>query len=324
LYKKTPSRPAGNPVGRTWRRVWQGVPVRYTRSVIQEIRARTLLSRVSGIDTWFGLDFGMNLYRGCQHHCIYCDSRSECYKNDRFDDEVLVKTNAIDVLRDELRRKRVRGVIGTGSMNDPYMPIEAEVRLAARALEAIADFGFGVHVVTKSTLVLRDIALLQKIGRRATAAVSLTLTTLDDALARVIEPGAPLPSDRLDALREIARAGIEARVALMPVLPFVEDSWDNVRDIVERAAECGARAVVASFGVTLRDRQRAYFYARLDERFPGLRERYAKLYGDRYVCASPDAEALRTRFEALCAERGLRTSVRPMRAPSADEPGLFS
>lgn len=296
---------------------------RYTPCVIEEIRARTLLSRVSGIDTWFGLDFGMNLYRGCQHRCIYCDSRSECYKNDRFDADVLVKSNAMDLLRDELRRKRVRGVIGTGSMNDPYMPLEAETGLAAQALAVIADYGFGVHVITKSTLVVRDVDLLRRIARRATAAVSFTLTTLDDRLASRIEPGAPPPSERLRALRELAAAGIEARVALMPVLPFLEDSWDNVREIVTRAHGAGATAIVASFGLTMRDRQRAYFYARLDEHFPGLRSRYEALYGDRYVCASPRADELRSRFEALCVERGVRTSVRPMRAPTADEPPLF-
>ncbi len=297
--------------------------LRYTPRVIQEIRAKTLLSRVSGIDTWFGLDFGMNLYRGCQHRCIYCDSRSECYKNDRFDEDVLVKTNAIEILRDELRRKRARGVIGTGSMNDPYMPLESETRLAARALEAIGDHGFGAHVITKSTLVLRDVGLLQRIARRSTAAVSLTLTTLDDDLARRIEPGAPPPSDRLRALRELASAGIEARVALMPVLPFLEDSWDSVRAIVEHAHEAGVRAIVASFGVTLRDRQRDYFYARLDEHFPGQRAKYAARYGDRYVCDAPGGEDLRARFEALCAERGIRTSVRPLLAPSAVEPRLL-
>jgi DNA repair photolyase len=297
--------------------------LRYTTCVIREIRAKTLLSRVSGIDTWFGLDFGVNLYRGCQHHCIYCDSRSQCYGNDRFDEDVLVKANAIDILRGELRRKRARGVVGTGSMNDPYMPLEESERLTERALDVIAEHGFGVHVITKSTLVLRDVALLQKIARRSTAAVSLTVTTADDDLARRIEPGAPPPSERFRALRELANAGIEARVALMPVLPFLEDSWDNVRAIVERASECGVMAIAASFGVTLRDRQRDYFYARLDEHFPGLRERYEAQYGDRYVCQAPGGEALRTRFEVLCAERGIRTSARPLLAPSAVEPRLL-
>ncbi len=291
--------------------------------MIREIRAKTLLSRVSGIDTWFGLDFGMNLYRGCQHHCIYCDSRSECYQNDRFDEDVLVKANAIDVLRDELRRKRSRGIIGTGSMNDPYMPVETETQLAARALEAIGDHGFGAHVITKSTLVLRDIGLLQKIARRSTAAVSLTLTTLDDDLARRVEPGAPPPSDRLRVLRDLASAGIEARVALMPVLPFLEDSWGNIRAIVERAHGAGVRAIVASFGVTLRDRQRDYFYARLDEHFPGVKAKYAARYGDRYVCEAPGGAELRARFEVLCAEHGIRTSVQPLLSPSAAEPRLL-
>jgi len=291
--------------------------------VIREIQARTLLCRVSGIDTWFGLDFGMNLYRGCQHHCTYCDSRSECYGNDQFDDDVLIKANAIELLRDELRRKRLRGIIGTGSMNDPYMPLEAEVRLAARALEGIAEFGFGVHVITKSVLVVRDIPLLQKIQRRSTAAVSLSITTCDDDLARTLEPGAPPPSERFRALRELASAGMEARVALMPVLPFIEDTWENIEAIVERAAECGARVIVAAFGVTLRDRQRAYFYARLDEQFPGLRARYEALYGERMMCQSPRAAELRERFLALCATRGIRTSASPLLAPSASEPPLF-
>ncbi len=293
-------------------------------TVIREIEAKTLLSRVEGLDTWFGLDFGMNLYRGCQHRCIYCDSRSLCYGNDRFDEDVLVKRNAIDVLRDELRRKRRGGVVGTGSMNDPYMPVEASEHLTERALAALAEFGFGVHVVTKSMLVLRDIAALQKIARRSVAAVSLTITTVDDDLARRIEPGAPPPSERFRALRELAGAGIETRVALMPVLPFLEDSWENVRAIVERAADAGAQAIVASFGLTLRDRQRDYFYARLDESFPGLRATYEARYGQQYVCAVPASDDLRPRFEVLCARRHVRTSVRPQAAPSATEPRLFA
>ncbi len=297
---------------------------RYTLAVIRDIQARTLLSRVDEIDMWFGLDFGMNLYRGCQHHCIYCDSRSACYGNDRFDEDICVKRNAIDVLREELRRKRKKGVVGTGSMNDPYMPAEADERLTQRALELLAEYGFGVHVITKSTLVLRDVSLLQKVARRSTAAVSLTITTLDDELARIVEPGAPPPSDRLRALRELADAGIEARVALMPVLPFLEDSWDAVRCLVERAHSAGVQAIVASFGVTMRDRQREYFYARLDENFPGLRRIYQERFGDRYVCAAPEAETLRARFEELCAAHGMRTSVRPLLAPSATELPLLA
>ena len=176
--------------------------------MITEIRAKTLVSRVQGLDTYFGLDYGMNLYRGCQHHCIYCDSRSLCYGIDAFDRDVLIKANAVELLESELRRKRKKGIIGTGSMNDPYMPLEDKVCLTRRALEVIASYGFGVHVVTKSDLVLRDIAILQKISRGARSVVSLTITTADDDLARKIEPGAPPSSARFLALKTLAKAGI--------------------------------------------------------------------------------------------------------------------
>jgi len=291
--------------------------------MIREVLAKTVLSRVAGIDTYFGLDYGMNLYRGCQHHCIYCDSRSECYGNDRFDDDVLVKTNAVEVLVKELRAKRRRGVVGTGSMNDPYMPLEEKVGLTRAALEAIADHGFGVHVVTKSDLVLRDIAILQRIARTSTAAVSLTITTMDDELAGRIEPGAPPSSARFRALARLSEAGVEARVALMPTLPFLEDTWDNVSAIVEEAHRCGVRTVVPWFGMSLRDRQRAHFYAELDKLFPGLRARYETTYGNAYMCPSPRSETLHARIEALCGELAIRTSVRPRLAPSAEEPQLF-
>jgi len=291
--------------------------------MIREVLAKTVLSRVAGVDVHFGLDYGMNLYRGCQHHCIYCDSRSECYGNDRFDDDVLVKTNAVEVLVKELRAKRRRGVVGTGSMNDPYMPLEERVGLTRAALEAIADHSFGVHVVTKSDLVLRDIAILQRIARTSTAAVSLTITTMDDDLARRIEPGAPPPSARFLALARLSEAGVETRIALMPTLPFLADTWDNISRIVEEGYRCGVRTVIPWLGMSLRDRQRSYFYHRLDESFPGLRERYEKAYGSSYMCPSPRAVALRAPFEALCARLGVRTSVRPRLAPSAEEPELF-
>jgi DNA repair photolyase len=291
--------------------------------VIREIRAKTLVSRVKGLDTYFGLDYGMNLYRGCQHHCIYCDSRSLCYEIEAFDEDVLVKANAIELLESELRRKRKKGVVGTGSMNDPYMPLEESVRLTQRALEVIASYGFGVHVVTKSDLVVRDLSLLRKIGRTASAAVSLTVTTDDDELCRRIEPGAPVTSARFRALERLAAAGIATRIALMPTLPFIEDTWENVSAIVERASDCGVTAIVPWFGMSMRDRQRDYFYRRLDELFPGLRERYETEYGERYMCPSPNAESLFDRFTRLCAERGIATSVQPALAPTGEQLDLF-
>ena len=290
--------------------------------MIREIHAKSLLSRVRGIDTWFGLDYGMNLYRGCQHRCVYCDSRSACYEIEDFDGEILVKTNAIDLLRDELPRKRRRGIIGTGSMNDPYMPLEETVNLTGRALEVVAEHGFGVHVITKSDLVLRDIPLLKKIAR-VSAVVSLTVTTIDDDLSRMLEPGAPTSSARLRALKRLAEEGIETRIVLTPVLPFIEDTIENVEAIVEEARRCGVKTIIAAFGVTLRDRQRDHFYRCLDAAFPGVRERYEAQYGESYQCSSPNADVLHARFTRLCSEYGIATSVQPYLAPSAQQLRLF-
>jgi len=290
--------------------------------MIKEITAKTLVSRVSGIDSIFGLDYGLNLYRGCQHRCIYCDSRSECYGIDQFDRDVLIKANAIELLHEELPRKRRAGIIGTGSMNDPYMPLEERTQLTRRALEAISEYGFGVHVMTKSDLVVRDIDLLRRIAR-VSAAVSLTITTVDDDLARIIEPGAPPPSARFGAMKQLSDAGIETRVALMPTLPFIEDSWENVSAIIAYAHRCGASVVIPWFGMSMRDRQRAYFYRRLDEHFPGLRERYEKAYRDDYYCPSPHAEYLSRRAQELCAKLGIATQVKPLLAPTAESLQLF-
>jgi DNA repair photolyase len=286
--------------------------------MIKEIQAKTLVSRVKGIDTYFGLDYGMNLYRGCQHRCIYCDSRSECYGIEHFDRDVLIKVNAVDLLRDELPRKRRKGIIGTGSMNDPYMPLEGKVELTRGALEVIAEHGFGVHVLTKSDLVLRDLPILKRISRVA-ATVSFTITTIDDELARKVEPLSPPSSARFRALRALAEEGIETRIALMPILPFLEDEWENISGIVERAGDCGVKAIVPWFGMSLRDRQRAYFYDRLDKLFPRLRVRYETTYGSDYMCPSPHAAELSERFEALCASRGLATSVKPHLAPIGEQ-----
>jgi DNA repair photolyase len=290
---------------------------------IQEIQAKVLLAHIKQPDRWFGLKYNMNLYRGCAHRCIYCDSRSECYQIDNFDDEVLVKVNAPELLRDELSRKRVKGLIGTGSMNDPYMPLERKRYLTGAALEIIAEFGFPVHVLTKSDLALRDVALFQEIQRRTRAVVSFTITTADDDLAAKIEPYSPRPSARFDALRKLAEAGIETGVMLMPVLPFIEDTEENVTAIVERAVDGGARHIVASFGMTMRDRQRVYFYAQLDRHFPGLRQRYERTYGNRYGCDSPNARNLYALFEKLKARHGFDDRVRPYRAVDATQPRLF-
>jgi DNA repair photolyase len=275
--------------------------------MIKEITAKVLLSPVKQPDDWFGLKYNMNLYRGCQHQCIYCDSRSECYQIENFND-VLVKANAIELLRDELSRKRVKGTIGTGSMNDPYMPLEAQHQLTHRALQVIADFRFPVHIITKSDLVLRDLDLLRTISE-VYAAVSFTITTADDALGKRIEPGAPRVSDRFKAIRVLADHGVLTGVTLMPVLPFLEDNLENIRQIVTRAHEAGASYIIPSFGMSLRDRQRDYYYRKLDVLFPGLRGEYEKQFGYQYHVPANNALELEREFRSLCQRYAIATRI---------------
>ena len=282
--------------------------------MIKEIQAKTLLARVKGPDDWFGLYYNMNLYRGCQHQCIYCDSRSECYQIEDFDHDVLIKANAVELLQRELAGKRVVGTIGTGSMNDPYMPLEAEVRLTRRALEVIAAAGFPVHVITKSDLVLRDIDLLAEIGRKSYAAVTFTVTTAEDALSKRLEPGASVSSRRLAALQVLSQRGLLAGVALMPVLPFIEDTQENIRLILRLAQAAGAKYILPAFGMTLRDRQRRYYYAKLDLLFPGLRPRYEQAFGERYSAAARNARHLGQVCAEMCVELGMATKI-PVFAP---------
>jgi DNA repair photolyase len=290
--------------------------------MIRETTAKVLLSHVKQPDNWFGLKYNMNLYRGCQHRCIYCDSRSACYQIEDFDREILVKANAIELLRKELVSQRVKGTIGTGSMNDPYMPLEAEVNLTGRALAVIAEFRFPVHVMTKSDLVLRDLDTLCQINQ-AYAAVSFTITTADDELGRRLEPGATLVSDRFRAMKVLADHGIHSGVTMMPILPFIEDNEENVRQIVEFARSHGASYIIPWFGMSLRDRQRAYYYARLDKLFPDLRQRYERTFGDQYACPSPNAGRLAQVFNQLCDQHGIATHVEGFQRVTASQMRLF-
>ena len=285
-------------------------------------RAKTILSRVKQPDTWFGLAYSMNLYRGCTHGCIYCDSRSMCYGIDDLSD-VTVKENAIALLRGELSGRRRKGTIGTGGMNDPYQPLERETGLTRRALEEIDRAGFPVHVMTKSDLVARDCALLESIGKRSYAAVSITLTTADDGLAGKLEPGAPLPSARFGAMRILASRGIYVGVTMMPLLPYICDNDSNLAAIVRKAADCGASYIVPWFGMTLRDRQRWYYYDRLERLFPGMRKRYARRYGRRYYCASPRADELDAAFHGLCDEYGIQPMMRFYQPEESRQLSLF-
>jgi DNA repair photolyase len=284
--------------------------------MIREIHAKTLLSTISD-DQVFGDRYNMNLYRGCEHRCIYCDSRSECYGIENFHD-VLVKVNAIELLEDELRRKRIKGRIGTGSMSDPYTYAEKRYQLMKKALAIIARYGFPIQIRTKSDLILRDLDVLLEINK-IQAVVTFTLTTVDDELARKVEPGAPLPSARLRAMQTLAQFGICVGVNLMPVLPFLEDGFENITAIVKESARHGARFILPCFGVTLRDRQREYYYAQLDKLFPELRKRYERNYGNSYFCPAQKADQLEKQFRMLCQTHGLDQKVTPYLPPQQDK-----
>ena len=280
--------------------------------MIKEIQAKVLLSSAKRPDPWFGIKYTMNLYRGCQHQCIYCDSRSECYQIENFAD-ILIKANAIDLLRKELPRKRVKGTVGTGSMNDPYMPLEAQINLTGRAMRVIAEFHFPVHILTKNALVLRDLDTLREISREY-AAVSFTITTPDDELGKKLEPGASLVSERFKAMQTCASNGILTGVTMMPILPFIEDNEENIAQIVTRAHEHGATYIIPAFGMTLRDRQRAYYYDKLDSLFPGVRSKYEQRFGDRYSASALNAKKLEQVFRELCDRYGIATRI-PQYAP---------
>ncbi len=274
----------------------------------REIEVKGILNRVSGDDDWFGLSYNINLYRGCEHQCIYCDTRSLCYQIENFNEEVLIKINALALLEDALPRKRKLGVIGFGSMNDPYTPAEKRYHLTSQALDIIAKYRFPVHIITKSDLVLNDLAILKKINQ-VLARVSFTITTTDDDLARKLEPGAPSPSRRLQAMRQLSEAGIETGVTMMPILPFIEDTEENVNQIVQKAAENGAQYIIPAFGVTVREGQREHFYAKLDQEFPGLRQRYQRTFGYAYYCPARRRDKLAQVFFAACESFGLATRV---------------
>lgn len=277
---------------------------------MKTIPAKTILQRNKSTE-WFGNDYNMNLYRGCCHGCIYCDSRSDCYRIENFD-EVCAKENALVILRDELRRKVRRGVIGTGAMSDPYNPFEEKELLTRHALELISAYDFGITVITKSSLITRDIDVYTEIAERSPVLCKMTVTTADDELCRLIEPNVSVSSERFEALAKMSEKGLFTGITLMPVLPFIEDSEENILKIVGTAHECGVRCIYPAFGMTLRNNQREYYLDKLEEIFPGqgLKMRYIRTFGERYECVSPSAKRLWEAFSAECDRLGILYNMR--------------
>lgn len=249
---------------------------------------------------------GINLYRGCQHGCIYCDARSRCYQMNHAFEDIEVKGNALQLLEAALRAKRKPCMIGTGSMTDPYIPLENRLQMTRSSLKLIEKYGFGVTVLTKSDRVLRDMDLLKSIHSRAKAVVQMTLTTADDDLCRIVEPGVCPTSTRVEALKQLRDAGIPTVVWLCPILPFLNDTPENIRRILDRCADAGVKGIVQfGMGLTLREGNREYYYAQLDRHFPGLKERYIRTYGNAYELPSPRQPELMKLFHDTCGAYGI-------------------
>lgn len=258
---------------------------------MHDIEAKSILS----------LKNGMNLYRGCTHGCIYCDSRSECYGMTYTFEDIAVKRNGPQLLETALRKKRASCMIGTGSMSDPYMPLEKNERMTRTCLELIDRYGFGFSTITKSDLVLRDIDLLQSIHHKAKCVVQMTLTTYDDDLCRILEPNVAVTSRRFAVLRELQKAGIPTIVWMTPILPFINDTEENIRGLLDYCGDAGVKGILTfGIGMTLRSGNREYFYKQLDRHFPGIKQQYMHSFGSSYGIKSPNGKLLGKLVKDFC------------------------
>lgn len=251
-------------------------------------------------------DNGMNLYRGCTHGCIYCDSRSRCYQMNHAFEDIEIKENALELLEKALLSKKKRCMIGTGAMTDPYIPLEEKLRMTRGALEIIERHGFGVTVQTKSVRILRDLDILQRINEKSKAVVQMTLTTHDDTLCRILEPNVSVTSERVMALKRFRDAGIPTVVWLCPILPYINDTRENVEGILQSCIESGVTGIICfNMGVTLREGNREYFYAQLDSHFPGMKQRYIRSFGNAYELNSHRNGELMRLYHNTCEKAGI-------------------
>jgi len=251
-------------------------------------------------------DNGMNLYRGCSHGCIYCDSRSRCYQMPHDFEDIEIKENAVELLEQALQRKRKKCMIGTGSMTDPYIPIEKDLQHVRKALSLAERYGFGFTLITKSDLVLRDLDLLKKINEKTKCVVQMTLTTFDEDLCRKIEPGVCTTKRRFEVMKTLRDAGIPTVVWLCPILPYINDTEENLRGILEYCIEAGVYGIICfGMGLTLREGNREYFYAQLEKAFPGMKEKYQREFGYQYSIQSPKAGRLMRIFHETCEQHNI-------------------
>jgi len=265
-------------------------------SAMHEIRAKAILSAQNG----------MNIYRGCQHGCIYCDARSTCYQMDHAFEDIAVKMNAPQLLEQALLHKRKRCMIGTGSMSDPYIPLEKELGLTRKCLELILQYGYGLAIQTKSDLILRDLDLLRQINRNTKCVVQMTMTTYDEELCKILEPGVCTTKRRFEVLDILRQEGIPTICWMTPILPFINDTRENVEGLLDYCVRAKVYGIMEfGIGVTLRDGDRQYFYAQLDRHFPGMKERYQCAYGNQYELPSKEQEELLQMIRDTCTQNGI-------------------
>lgn len=271
---------------------------------VEYIEAKTILSKMKYGQYWFGNDYTMNLYKGCSHGCIYCDSRSDCYQIDHFD-TVRIKKDALTILRKELSSKRYKGVVGIGAMSDTYNPFEKKYEITRSALLLLQEYQFGVSIDTKSSLITRDIDILKDIQKKNDVIVKITIITAEDTMSKKIEPHVCVSSERFKAVKELSDAGIFVGILMNPVLPFLTDTEENIKEMVRLAYESGAKFIHTFMGVTLRNNQRDYYYEKVDALFPGITASYKKTYGLQYDCKVLGRKKLSSIFIKECKKYGI-------------------
>lgn len=253
---------------------------------------------------------GMNIYRGCSHGCIYCDSRSKCYQMLHDFEDIEVKANAVQLLETALKKKRKPCMIGTGAMSDPYIPLEKNLCHMRKCLELIDRYGFGVSILTKSNLILRDLDLLKSINKKAKAVVQMTLTTHDEKLCKILEPNVSTSYERFKVLEIMRDNDIPTIVWLDPILPFINDNVENILGILSYCEKAKVHGIICfGMGLTLREGNREYFYQKLDEHFPTLKEKYIQTYENRYEITSPKNKELMQIFISFCRRLGIMYNV---------------
>lgn len=275
---------------------------------MEYVKTRTIMTKSDQGEKWFGIDYHMNLYKGCSFGCIFCDSRSDCYHISNFD-EVKTKVDALEILETELSSKGYRGVVSFGTLSDPYNKEEEKLEITRNALKLILKYGFGVSIDTKSDLILRDLDLLTEIAKNNSVIIKISISTTDDEMAKKIEPFVISSTRRFEVLKRIRECGLYAGVLMTPVLPFLTDTEDNIRAMVMKSHESDAKFIYTKMGMNLRTNQRTYYYQKLDELYPGLSMDYEAVYGNKYFCSSLQYRHLMELFLNLCHQNGILTEM---------------